>query len=48
MAEMYEFILDDKTKAQELFEKLFLEYTNSTFAVTARKRYRMLRGDTVQ
>jgi tetratricopeptide (TPR) repeat protein len=34
-------------KAKELYEKLFLEYTHSTFAEEARKRYRALRGDTI-
>jgi len=45
LAEMYELILDQPVKAQELYEKLFLDYSNSTFAVEARKRYRALRGD---
>ncbi|MDG2454352.1 MAG: hypothetical protein P8N47_00960 [Bacteroidia bacterium] len=33
------FILDDKEKAQVLFEKLVLEYNTSLFAVDARKMY---------
>lgn len=45
MAETYELILENKEKAQELYEKLFLEYSSSTFAVEARKRFRLLRGD---
>jgi len=45
LAELYESILDQPVKAQELYEKLFLDYSNSTFAVEARKRYRALRGD---
>lgn len=45
MAETYELILENKEKAQELYEKLFLEYDSSTFAVEARKRFRLLRGD---
>jgi len=28
-----------------LYEKLFIEYSGSTFAVDARKRFRILRGD---
>lgn len=45
MAETYHYILRDETKAKELYEKLFLEYDSSTFAVEARKRFRALRGD---
>lgn len=47
MAQLYELILEDKVKAQELYEKLFLEYSGSTFAVESRKRYRVLRGDEI-
>ncbi len=47
MAQLYELVLEDKTKAQELYEKLFLEYSGSTFAVESRKRYRILRGDEI-
>lgn len=39
--------LNDIEKAKELYEKLFLEYSNSTFAVEARKKYRLLRGDDI-
>jgi TolA-binding protein len=35
-------------EAQRLYEKLFLEYANSTLASEARKRYRILRGDNIQ
>ena len=45
LAELYELILDQPEKAKDLYEKLFLNYDNSTFAVEARKRYRVLRGD---
>jgi len=47
MAQLYELILENKAKAQELYEKLFLEYSGSTFAVESRKRYRILRGDEI-
>jgi len=30
-----------------LYEQLFLEFSNSTFAVEARKRFRILRGDEI-
>lgn len=47
LAELYENVLDQKDKAKSLYERIFLEYTNSTFAVEARKRYRILRGDEI-
>lgn len=46
-AEIYETVKEDKEKAQKLYEKIFLDYTGSTFAVEARKRYRLLRGDEI-
>lgn len=48
MAGLYETHLNDKEKAKALFEKVFIDYSGSVFAVEARKRYRILRGDTVQ
>ena len=45
LAELYETKLNDPEKAKGLYEKLFLDYSSSTFAVEARKRFRMLRGD---
>ncbi|WP_235297839.1 tetratricopeptide repeat protein [Portibacter marinus] len=48
LAEMYEVILDQPDKAMELYEKLFIEFSNSTYAVEARKRFRKLRGDEIQ
>ncbi len=47
-AEIYEYYLQDLDKAKELYEKLFIDFSNSTYAVEARKRYRTLRGDNVQ
>jgi tetratricopeptide (TPR) repeat protein len=47
LARMYELQLNDSKKAQELYFKLFTEYTGSTFTVDARKRYRLLRGDEI-
>lgn len=44
-AQLYEYHLQDPVKAQACYEKLFLEYTDSTFAIEARKRFRELRGD---
>ena len=48
MARLYENQLDDKAKAQEIYETLFIDYSNSILAVEARKKYRELRGDEVQ
>lgn len=45
LAELYEKVLQQPEKAKKLYEKLFLEFSGSTFAVEARKRYRALRGD---
>ena len=45
LAQLYENELDDKAKAQELYESLFIDYSNSILAVEARKKYRELRGD---
>jgi tetratricopeptide (TPR) repeat protein len=45
LAQLYEKQLDNEEKAKVCYEKLFMEYTDSTFAIDARKRYRELRGD---
>ncbi len=47
LAQLYEFFLDDLDQAQELYQRLFIDYSDSTFSVDARKRFRMLRGDGV-
>lgn len=47
LAGIYENVLVDKEKALSLYEKLFLEYSASTFAVLARKKFRKLRGDDI-
>ena len=48
LAGLYENHLSDIEKAQTLYETLFIDYSGSTFAVEARKKYRALRGDNVQ
>lgn len=48
LAQLFEHQLDDKARAQELYETLFIDYSNSILAVEARKKYRELRGDDVQ
>lgn len=43
--ELYQNYLKDDEKAKALYEKIIIEYKDSTFAIEARKRYRKLRGD---
>ncbi|TXF88813.1 tetratricopeptide repeat protein [Neolewinella aurantiaca] len=45
LAGIYENQLDDKEKAKQLYETLFIDYSGSILAVEARKKYRELRGD---
>jgi len=47
MAKIYEENLNDKNKAQELYNSLLVKYPGSIFTVDARKRFRKLRGDVV-
>ena len=47
LASLYEAQLNDLEQAKLLYEKLFMEYSSSTLAVEARKRYRKLRGDNI-
>lgn len=48
LAVLYEEKLNEPDKAKDLYEKIFLDYSGSVFAVDARKRFRILRGDKVQ
>jgi tetratricopeptide (TPR) repeat protein len=48
LAELYEQQLGEEDKAKSLYETLFIDFSGSTLAVEARKRYRILRGDAVQ
>ncbi len=48
LAELYDYQLNNKEKAKELYEKIFIDFSNSTFAVESRKRFRQLRGDKIQ
>lgn len=45
LAQLYERQLNESEKAKALYERLFMEYTDSTFAIDARKKFRELRGD---
>ncbi|MCB0543347.1 MAG: tetratricopeptide repeat protein [Saprospiraceae bacterium] len=48
LAQLYEQKLNDVEKAKTLYEKIFIDYSGSVFAVEARKRFRILRGDNIQ
>jgi len=48
LAQLYENQLQNPEEAMVLYEKLFIDFSNSSFAVEARKRYRILRGDDIQ
>jgi tetratricopeptide (TPR) repeat protein len=45
LATLYENQLKQVEKAKMLYERLFIEFSGSTFSIEARKRYRILRGD---
>ncbi|MEL7020169.1 MAG: tetratricopeptide repeat protein, partial [Bacteroidota bacterium] len=45
LAQLYENQLNNKEEAMRLYEKIFIDFSNSTFAVEARKKFRVLRGD---
>jgi tetratricopeptide (TPR) repeat protein len=46
-AELYEYKLNEKSIAMELYHELLIKYPGSLYGVEARKRYRALRGDVV-
>ncbi|MCC6814783.1 MAG: tetratricopeptide repeat protein [Saprospiraceae bacterium] len=48
IAQIYDYQLNDKEKAKELYEQLFIDFSGSTLAVESRLRFRKLRGDEVQ
>ncbi|MEQ9424132.1 MAG: tetratricopeptide repeat protein [Cyclobacteriaceae bacterium] len=47
LAHIYETNLNDKQKAQELYQAFLTTYPGSVFVAEARKRFRALRGDTI-
>lgn len=47
LAELHENVFGDQPKAQELYERLLIEYPGSLYVVEARKRFRALRGDSL-
>ncbi len=46
-AQLQEKFLNNPGKAKELYEKLIIDYKGSVYAVEARNRFRILRGDTI-
>lgn len=48
LAQIFELRMNDLEKAKSIYEKIFMDYSGSVFAVDARKRFRILRGDKVQ
>ena len=47
LAELYRLQLNDPQKAKEHYEKIIYNYQDSYFFPTARKRFRILRGDAI-
>jgi len=48
LAQLYDYTLHEESKARDLYERLFNEYSGSVYAYDARQRYRTLRGDVNQ
>ncbi len=48
LGEIYSKQLNDTEKAKEMYQKIIFDYANSIFLVNARKKYRKLRGDTLE
>ncbi|MFY0602424.1 MAG: tetratricopeptide repeat protein [Flavobacteriaceae bacterium] len=47
LAEIYNFKINDPKKASEYYQKIIFDFGSSIYLVDARKKYRTLRGDTV-
>ncbi len=47
LAELYETKLNDATKAKQAYEAVLTNYPGSIYVVEARKRFRILRGDSI-
>lgn len=48
MAETYNLHLNDTEKAKEFYQKIIFEHPSSIYLVEARKKYRKLRGDSIE
>ncbi len=47
LADLYENAIHDNEKAKELYKQIITEHSGSLYVIEARKRYRALRGDSV-
>ncbi|MEY8849682.1 tetratricopeptide repeat protein [Psychroserpens sp. XS_ASV72] len=47
LANLYQNILAEPEKAKDLYEKIIFDYEDSIYFIEARKRFRMLRGDSI-
>lgn len=47
LGSIYENQLGDPEKAMQYYERIFIEYSGSTFSIESRKRFRKLRGDNI-
>lgn len=47
LAELYEYHLEKRVEAQELYKQILMDFPGSIYVAEARKRYRQLRGDRV-
>lgn len=47
IAEIYHYTLNDTTKAKEIYQEMLTKYPASVYTIEARKRFRKLRGDTI-
>ncbi|MFD0992647.1 tetratricopeptide repeat protein [Tenacibaculum geojense] len=47
LAELYQSKLNNPEKAQEYYQKIIFDHASSIYLVDARKKYRKLRGDTI-
>ena len=47
LAKIYEEHLNDKNKAMDLYKSIITDYNSSLLVIEARKKYRLLRGDTL-
>ena len=48
MEETYNLHLNDIEKAKEFYQKIIFEHPSSIYLVEARKKYRKLRGDSIE
>jgi tetratricopeptide (TPR) repeat protein len=48
LGELHELFVKDTEKAKSYYERIFMEFTDSLYAVEARKKFRQLRGDRIQ